>query len=481
MLLRLLVIGVLFVVSNVNAQCPKCKFNRDNGVLPTIDLIHKFHLSESAEKYEEVVGSISSQRAYRLHQESNVTDYAYQAFPNGIPYHFWFESTFRALVQPLQPFYLFHVTDSQGVTQISITLDTVEHLIGIGLPASNGNVQRVFFQSSTLFDTNWHKILVSVLKDKVRLWIDCEEMFGVRGQIEEPLLPRPKFDVTNGNAYIARYIDETNQYLNTAQIDLQWMVLGCESTRPPVPTCEELPQYQESVKPDSPIVLPIYPEPTISPIVQQECPIQCPQGPPGRDGIDGRSIIGEKGERGERGFPGESIIGEKGERGEPGLIITRTEGGEHQFGELEIREICGNVLKEQLAALKPQLIGPIGPPGPPGKPGRGRPGPKGDRGDDGFQGLQGEKGDRGDRGEDGRPGTPGIQGLPGIEGVAGPPGRPGDRGEDGRNGIPGSSGAPGQCPNDCYYTQMYMQQLQAAQAQQHQSKGPSPLSLNIKG
>lgn len=52
---------------------------------------------------------------------------------------------------------------------------------------------------------------------------------------------------------------------------------------------------------------------------------------------------------------------------------------------------------------------------------------------------------------------------------------------DGRNGLPGSAGSPGQCPNDCYYTQqLYMQQLQAAHAQQ-QTKGPSPLSLNIKG
>lgn len=206
-------IGVLFFTNKVNSQCAKCAFNRDNGVLPTIDLIREFHLSELEDKYEAVIGSISSQRAYRLHEESNVTVHAYQAFPIGVPYHFWFESTFRALAQPLQPFYLFHVTDAQGVTQISITLDTVEHLIGIGLPASGGNVQRVFFQSSTLFDTNWHKILVSVLKDKVRLWIDCQEVYGIRGEIEEPLLPRPKFDVTNGNAYIARYINETNPYL----------------------------------------------------------------------------------------------------------------------------------------------------------------------------------------------------------------------------------------------------------------------------
>lgn len=42
-------------------------------------------------------------------------------------------------------------------------------------------------------------------------------------------------------------------------------------------------QYQEAVQPESPLVTPIYVQPTISPIVQQECPIQCPQGPPGRD------------------------------------------------------------------------------------------------------------------------------------------------------------------------------------------------------
>lgn len=179
--------------------------------MPTYDLIQKFHLSEAVDRYE-VVGSIASQHAYRLHQESNLTTYAVQAFPYGIPYHFWFESTFRSMVQHVQPWYLFHVTDSQGVTQISITMDSANQLIGIGLPDSQGNVQRVFFHHSSLFDQNWHKILVSVVKDKVKLWVDCLPTYGVRGTLEEPLLPRKKFDTTNGYAYISRYVDETNQY-----------------------------------------------------------------------------------------------------------------------------------------------------------------------------------------------------------------------------------------------------------------------------
>lgn len=179
--------------------------------MPTIDLIQKFHLNEAVDRYE-VVGSIASQHAYRLHQESNTTIHAFQAFPSGIPYHFWFESTFRSLVQHVQPWYLFHVTDSQGVTQISITMDSADQLIGIGLPDIQGNVQRVFFHHSTLFDQNWHKILVSVVKDKVRLWVDCQQTYGVRGNFEEPLLPRKKFDTTNGYSYISRYVDDTNEY-----------------------------------------------------------------------------------------------------------------------------------------------------------------------------------------------------------------------------------------------------------------------------
>lgn len=179
--------------------------------MPTIDLIQKFHLNEAVDRYE-VVGSIASQHAYRLQQESNTTIHAFQAFPSGIPYHFWFESTFRSLIQHVQPWYLFHVTDSQGVTQISITMDSADQLVGIGLPDIQGNVQRVFFHHSTLFDQNWHKILVSVVKDKVRLWVDCQQTYGVRGNFEEPLLPRKKFDTTNGYSYISRYVDDTNEY-----------------------------------------------------------------------------------------------------------------------------------------------------------------------------------------------------------------------------------------------------------------------------
>lgn len=178
--------------------------------LPTYDLIHEFGFNEIAQN-EEIAGSIPSQNAYHILSESNWTRYTTDVLPRGIPYHFWFEATFRSQLQHEQPWYLFHVTNAYDVTQISITFDMVNQLIGIGLPDIMGNVQRVYFHHANVFDHKWHKIFVYVVRDQVQLWIDCQEVSGVRGQYAEPLLPRRQFE-TNGRTYIARYVDETNFY-----------------------------------------------------------------------------------------------------------------------------------------------------------------------------------------------------------------------------------------------------------------------------
>lgn len=178
--------------------------------LPTYDLIYEFQFSENAQN-EEITGSIPSQRAYHILSESNWTRYTNEVLPRGIPTHFWFEATFRSQLQFDHPWYLFHVTNAYDVTQISITFDMANQLIGIGLPDIMGNVQRVFFHHSSVFDHNWHKIFVNVLHDQVHLWIDCQKVMGARGDDTEPLLPRQQFQ-TDGRTYIARYVDETNFY-----------------------------------------------------------------------------------------------------------------------------------------------------------------------------------------------------------------------------------------------------------------------------
>lgn len=184
----------------------------DTGNVPVYDLIRQFHMSDIQEQYELITGSILSQKAYRFHQLSNLTMFTYDVFPSGIPDHFWFESTFRAQYQPLQPWYLLHVTNSHEVTQISVSMDSTQQLVAIGLPDVMGNVQRVFFHNSNLFDSSWHKVLVSVVRDQVQMWIDCQQALGVRGDTVEQLLPRKKFETNGGHTYISKFVDETNSY-----------------------------------------------------------------------------------------------------------------------------------------------------------------------------------------------------------------------------------------------------------------------------
>lgn len=102
------------------------------------------------------------------------------------------------------------------------------------------------------------------------------------------------------------------------------------------------------------------------------------KGRPGPRGEVG--IIGERGAKGERG---DSI---KGQKGEPGISITRTEGSAYSYGEVQIRDICSNIIQgyfykhseyvrkmefnliivvllEKLAELRESFVGVQGPQG----------------------------------------------------------------------------------------------------------------------
>jgi len=88
------------------------------------------------------------------------------------------------------------------------------------------------------------------------------------------------------------------------------------------------------------------------------------KGDPGRDGLDGDTIVGPKGEKGDPGGPGadSTVAGPAGERGQPGADST--------------------------------VPGPAGVPGERGPAGADStvPGPKGDPGEPGARGPQGETG-----------------------------------------------------------------------------------------
>ncbi|KAL4708633.1 hypothetical protein ACJJTC_008159 [Scirpophaga incertulas] len=224
-----------------------------------------------------------------------------------------------------------------------------------------------------------------------------------------------------------------------------------------------------------------------------------PAGPPGPPGAPGAAVgpytgpppaaPGPPGEKGERGEPGASgmpgkdgldgVPGPAGPRGLPGPSAPQASFTQMPaITEADVRNICGELLRERFAEMSAGLgsvpavtgrrgrPGPSGPPGPPGKTGdpgepgpRGYPGEVGEPGKPGGSGPKGEKGSVGERGLQGvgLPGPEGVRGIPGPIGPPGPEGRTGPTGVTGREGAIGPRGVPGprgscDCPASAYYT-----------------------------
>lgn len=452
-------------------RSPCGQWSRGDADLNTFDLIREFRLDQSESLYEditEVAGSNGIQRAYRLEHQSNLTLRSIEAFPRGIPHQFSFECTYRARQPPMAPWYLFHVTNFYERSQLAVTMYPKEETLGLALPDANGGLQNVFFKHEKLFDKSWHKVMLGVTRNEAKLWVDCQQVVGVRGSYVEQLEARGGFDTSGGHLYVSQMMKtRRDMVVESVPIDLQWMVLSCDPTRPTRENCNEIPEIDvapgSSVRPDG---------------YTEGCPVTCPQGPPGLNGTDGLP-----------GLPGAD--GERGPMGPPGPILSGD--NDNGLNEDDIRNICAVVVEEKLAVLSGTLVGPPGPPGkcksnnpgsqgppgPPGEPGRqgvmgyvGMPGPQGHPGATGPAGPQGERGEKGDRGEtgvgiEGPPGPQGIQGPPGYDGSSGRHGDKGDTGRPGPQGPRGQQGEAGRCP-DCMYPQSYY----PYQFQQ-QSKGPS--------
>ncbi|XP_011198179.2 collagen alpha-1(IX) chain [Bactrocera dorsalis] len=437
--------------------------------LTNYDIISSYRFDEAYHQYQgvqQIVGSTGYQTAYHFEEYSNMTIESSQAFPKGVPDAFSFECTFRVPeFDPPNEWYLFEISNYRYESQMSVIMNPVYNALEFSLPKYDGSLQTITFEELEIFDHSWHKVMLGVTQDAVRLWVDCKPIPDRSGNLNTPLDVRSPIDSTEGAFTVARDCKTKS----TVPIDLQWMIFSCDVDKPNRATCEDLPQYAKAPKgvsamesfttpratvvptptpqrPDLTFLTTTTYRPTFlssTPVALQgqelhACPEVCPRGPPGPPGpqgppglvglpdqsypyanqLNGGLSKGEKGEPGDFGLPG--LPGRDGVRGWDGVPGAKGE---------------------------PGLIGP---PGPPGLPGIvtadirntedirnvtvGLPGPKGVMG---LPGLNGQKGERGlpgldgGMGERGVPGLPGTKGEPGLPGIAGPQGPPGPPGESG--------------------------------------------------
>lgn len=481
------------VKDQASAQVPCGDFRPGEDDLQIIDFIRKFGLDSAEEIYKKSVikvsGSNRFQTAYRVEKTARLIMSTRNVFPLGIPQQFSFIATFSSKMVTRTQWHIIKIVDYQNSTNLQITLNQAIGTVEFSIVNYDGYLQTVKFEASYIFDRNWHKLHFGVFYDRVVLYVDCKQV-GVK-----MLEPRGTVDMF-GNTVLM-----TNDDYQAAPVDVQWLTLSCDPTKPQREGCAELYLMREEiVQIQQPVVATTnsncpYREnqcanrhPTIVNQSKQGPPgpqgqegpkgLTGPQGPPGQPGSPGAegprgyqglpgtpgipALPASQGEKGEKGEPG--IPGNKGEAGLPGTItyipakpeiqyirpgILSTPGEKGEQGEPGMPGYSGNSFTENeikemcKSVLKEQLAELTntfnGPPGPPGRSIIGKPG---------LPGIQGPPGEPGPPGL-GMPGERGFSGSPGMQGSTGsegPPGPKGDKGERGTEGVSyeGPPGLPGQ-------------------------------------
>lgn len=166
---------------------------------------------------------------------------AHEVFPQGVPHQFSFECTYRNRETSLNPWYMFYLSNSFEESQMYVKMNPSANTLEISLPQVNGDLQIIEFEHDNFFDENWHKIMIAVSHERASLWVDCQPVSYIHGSFEAHLEARGFFDTAGGHISIARFAEESVLLAGSAEIDLQWMVLSCDSSKPSRDSCDELP------------------------------------------------------------------------------------------------------------------------------------------------------------------------------------------------------------------------------------------------
>uniref|UniRef100_A0A2K5K0B9 Collagen alpha-1(IX) chain n=1 Tax=Colobus angolensis palliatus TaxID=336983 RepID=A0A2K5K0B9_COLAP len=277
-----------------NELCPKIRIGQDD--LPGFDLISQFQVDKAASRraIQRVVGSATLQVAYKLGNNVDFRIPTRNLYPSGLPEEYSFLTTFRMTGSTLKKNWnIWQIQDSSGKEQVGIKINGQTQSVAFSYKGLDGSLQTAAFSNlPSLFDSQWHKIMIGVERSSATLFVDCNRIESL------PIKPRGPID-TDGFAVLGKLADNPQV---SVPFELQWMLIHCDPLRPRRETCHELPAR----------ITPSQTTDERGPPGEQGPP--GPPGPPGVPGIDG--IDGDRGPKGPLGPPGPA--GEPGKPGAPG-------------------------------------------------------------------------------------------------------------------------------------------------------------------
>ncbi|XP_078398964.1 collagen alpha-1(IX) chain-like [Cetorhinus maximus] len=213
------------------SSCPQIDFEQDD--LPVFDIISQFRLDTAPPEsgIYKAVGSTPLQVAYKLNQEVNFTVPTSTAFPNGFPLEYSFVTTFRMAGSIIDKNWnIWQIKDPLGNEQVGVRINGETKSVEFYVLGLEGRLQTITFSPiANLFDSEWHKILISVESDTIILFIDCK-----RVQIQ-PV--KAKGIINTRGVYLIIIVIP----FRLIQFDLQWMIIHCDPQRARRETCSELP------------------------------------------------------------------------------------------------------------------------------------------------------------------------------------------------------------------------------------------------
>ncbi|KAK6299506.1 hypothetical protein J4Q44_G00295390 [Coregonus suidteri] len=436
-----------------------------------VDVLKVLEFHNSPEGVRKTSGFCTNRRAskpdtaYRVGKQAQISAPTKQLFPGGeFPEDFSILTTLRPKAG-LQSF-LLSVYSEQGVQQLGVEVGRSPVFLYEDQSGKPAPEDYPLFRSLNLADGKWHRVAISVEKQRVTVIVDCQQ------KITKPLLRSDRASInTNGiTVFGTRILDE-----DVFQGDIQQLLIVADP-KAAYDYCEHYSPDCET--PHGHSLQAQQPEDQVAgggekgekgepAVIEPGMLIEGPHGPAGPAGLPGPSglqgppgVAGDPGDRGPAGRSG--LAGADGLPGPPGtmLMLPFRFGGDGEKGPVvSAQEAQAQAILSQarLAMRGPSGLmgltgrsGPVGPRGVQGSAGQiGKSGKRGRGGVDGARGMPGESGSKGDRGFDGLPGLPGDKGHRGETGSFGPHGAPGEdgqRGEDGEigpRGLAGESGSRG--------------------------------------
>lgn len=112
-------------------------------------------------------------------------------YGSGLPEEYSFMFTFRMKDSTKSKYWsIWQIVDSEGKQQASINFNGPKKALEFSYKGVDGKLNTITFAHLPfLFDTNFHKVLFSVQKDKITLYIDCIKVDSFK------LVPRGKISL----------------------------------------------------------------------------------------------------------------------------------------------------------------------------------------------------------------------------------------------------------------------------------------------